>query len=166
MSISPFVPLISKCNTRLTKCCNERFSYNSFIYLLYIYTYIIKNLYTLYLIAILYYIYIHNQSSSIITINLTWSEVFNVPRPAESRGYLDRFSYIYLDGGLIPDQVFQLREKKTGLCLQLRFSMGCHQQHWGFMQETLANSGIYATAIGKKNDLCNINADGTNENGD
>ena len=34
-------------------------------------------------------------------------------------GYLDRFSYIYLDGGLIPDQVFQLREKKTGLCLQL-----------------------------------------------
>lgn len=46
MSISPFVPLISKCNTRLTKCCNERFSYNSFIYLLYIYTYIIKNLYT------------------------------------------------------------------------------------------------------------------------
>ena len=36
-----------------------------------------------------------------------------------STGYLDRFSYIYLDGGLIPDQVFQLREKKTGLCLQL-----------------------------------------------
>ena len=48
MSISPFVPLISKCNTRLTKCCNERFSSNSFIYLLYI--------------RILYiYIYIHNQ---------------------------------------------------------------------------------------------------------
>ena len=92
--------------------------------------------------------------------------MFPPRRVSSSRGYLDRFSYIYLDGGLIPDQVFQLREKKTGLCLQLRFSMGCHQQHWGFMQETLANSGIYATAIGKKNDLCNINADGTNENGD
>ncbi|CAL1169086.1 unnamed protein product, partial [Cladocopium goreaui] len=34
--------------------------------------------------------------------------------------YLDRFSYIYLDGGLIPDQVFQLREKKTGLCLHIK----------------------------------------------
>eukprot|EP00434_Breviolum_minutum_P001616 symbB.v1.2.001426.t1/scaffold34.1/size402451/7 len=34
--------------------------------------------------------------------------------------YLDRFSYIYLDGGLIPDQVFQLREKKTGLCLHVK----------------------------------------------
>ena len=24
MSISPFVPFVSKCNTRLTKCCNQR----------------------------------------------------------------------------------------------------------------------------------------------
>jgi len=34
--------------------------------------------------------------------------------------YLDRFSYIYLDGGLIPDHVFQLREQKTGLCMQVK----------------------------------------------
>ncbi|CAK8992365.1 unnamed protein product [Durusdinium trenchii] len=34
--------------------------------------------------------------------------------------YLDRFSYIYLDGGLLPAEVFQLREKKTGLCLHVK----------------------------------------------
>ena len=34
--------------------------------------------------------------------------------------YLDRFSYIYLDGGLIPDEVFQLRETKTGMCMQVK----------------------------------------------
>ncbi|CAE7227991.1 unnamed protein product, partial [Symbiodinium microadriaticum] len=28
--------------------------------------------------------------------------------------------YIYLDGGLIPDHVFQLREQKTGLCMQVK----------------------------------------------
>lgn len=34
--------------------------------------------------------------------------------------YLDRFSYIYIDGGLIPEEVFQLREKKSGLCMQIK----------------------------------------------
>eukprot|EP00929_Paragymnodinium_shiwhaense_P108180 TRINITY_DN74505_c0_g1_i1.p1 TRINITY_DN74505_c0_g1~~TRINITY_DN74505_c0_g1_i1.p1 ORF type:complete len:930 (+),score=127.94 TRINITY_DN74505_c0_g1_i1:202-2991(+) len=32
--------------------------------------------------------------------------------------YINTFRFIYLDGGLIPQQVFQLREKKTGLCLE------------------------------------------------
>lgn len=32
--------------------------------------------------------------------------------------YLSRFSYVYLDTGLIPLEVFQVREKKTGFCLE------------------------------------------------
>eukprot|EP00928_Gymnodinium_smaydae_P034707 TRINITY_DN24534_c0_g5_i1.p1 TRINITY_DN24534_c0_g5~~TRINITY_DN24534_c0_g5_i1.p1 ORF type:complete len:1060 (-),score=203.22 TRINITY_DN24534_c0_g5_i1:130-3252(-) len=32
--------------------------------------------------------------------------------------YLTRFSHIYLDAGFIPEQVYQLREKKSGRCLQ------------------------------------------------
>lgn len=32
--------------------------------------------------------------------------------------YIQRFSYVYLDGGLIPPEVFQLREESTGLCLE------------------------------------------------
>lgn len=32
--------------------------------------------------------------------------------------YLARFSYVYLDTGLIPSQVYQLREKKSGRCLE------------------------------------------------
>lgn len=32
--------------------------------------------------------------------------------------YLTRFSYVYLDAGLIPPEVFQLREVKSGRCLE------------------------------------------------
>eukprot|EP00933_Yihiella_yeosuensis_P071975 TRINITY_DN80236_c0_g1_i1.p1 TRINITY_DN80236_c0_g1~~TRINITY_DN80236_c0_g1_i1.p1 ORF type:complete len:930 (-),score=146.27 TRINITY_DN80236_c0_g1_i1:238-3027(-) len=32
--------------------------------------------------------------------------------------YLRRFSYLYFDGGLLPEKVYQIREKKTGLCLE------------------------------------------------
>lgn len=32
--------------------------------------------------------------------------------------YINRFAYVYLDGGLIPQEVFQLREESTGLCLE------------------------------------------------
>jgi len=32
--------------------------------------------------------------------------------------YIERFSYIYLDAGLIPPEVFQLREDHTGFCLE------------------------------------------------
>lgn len=32
--------------------------------------------------------------------------------------YLQRFSYVYFDSGLIPSDVFQVRETKTGLCLE------------------------------------------------
>mmetsp|Transcript_147574 Transcript_147574/g.269124 ORF Transcript_147574/g.269124 Transcript_147574/m.269124 type:complete len:932 (-) Transcript_147574:26-2821(-) len=32
--------------------------------------------------------------------------------------YVQRFSYVYLDGGLIPQDVYQLREESTGFCLE------------------------------------------------
>lgn len=32
--------------------------------------------------------------------------------------YISRFSYVYLDTGLLPEEVFQIREKTTGLCLE------------------------------------------------
>jgi len=32
--------------------------------------------------------------------------------------YIQRFSYVYVDGGLIPSEVFQIREEQTGLCLE------------------------------------------------
>eukprot|EP00929_Paragymnodinium_shiwhaense_P070929 TRINITY_DN36023_c0_g1_i1.p1 TRINITY_DN36023_c0_g1~~TRINITY_DN36023_c0_g1_i1.p1 ORF type:complete len:556 (-),score=66.99 TRINITY_DN36023_c0_g1_i1:741-2408(-) len=32
--------------------------------------------------------------------------------------YIKRFGYVYLDSGLIPDEIFQLREASTGLCLE------------------------------------------------
>jgi len=32
--------------------------------------------------------------------------------------YIARFSYVYIDGGLLPREVFQLREKISGLCLE------------------------------------------------
>lgn len=32
--------------------------------------------------------------------------------------YIHRFSYVYLDTGLIPEQIFQLKEEMTGLCLE------------------------------------------------
>ena len=32
--------------------------------------------------------------------------------------YLHRFSYIYVDGGLIPEKVFQIQEVSSGLCLE------------------------------------------------
>lgn len=32
--------------------------------------------------------------------------------------YISRFSYVYLDAGLIPDEVFQLQEATTGRCLE------------------------------------------------
>jgi glycosyltransferase involved in cell wall biosynthesis len=32
--------------------------------------------------------------------------------------YLNRFSYVYLDGGLIPTEVFQIQEESTGFCLE------------------------------------------------
>mmetsp|Transcript_73427 Transcript_73427/g.160825 ORF Transcript_73427/g.160825 Transcript_73427/m.160825 type:complete len:983 (+) Transcript_73427:116-3064(+) len=32
--------------------------------------------------------------------------------------YINRFSYVYLDSGLIPEKIFQIREKTTGLCLE------------------------------------------------
>jgi len=32
--------------------------------------------------------------------------------------YIQRFSYVYIDGGLIPREVFQIREEKTGRCLE------------------------------------------------
>ena len=32
--------------------------------------------------------------------------------------YINRFSYVYLDGGLIPSEVFQLKEETTGFRLE------------------------------------------------
>jgi glycosyltransferase involved in cell wall biosynthesis len=32
--------------------------------------------------------------------------------------YIQRFSYVYVDGGLIPPEIFQIREEVTGLCLE------------------------------------------------
>lgn len=32
--------------------------------------------------------------------------------------YINRFSYVYIDGGLIPSEVYQIREESTQLCLE------------------------------------------------
>jgi hypothetical protein len=32
--------------------------------------------------------------------------------------YINRFSYVYIDGGLIPSEVFQIKEESSGLCLE------------------------------------------------
>lgn len=32
--------------------------------------------------------------------------------------FIHRFSYVYIDGGYIPSQIFQLREESTGFCLE------------------------------------------------
>ncbi|CAK9009238.1 unnamed protein product [Durusdinium trenchii] len=37
---------------------------------------------------------------------------------AEFSAYLQRFSYVYIDGGLIPEKVFQIQEESSGLCLE------------------------------------------------
>ncbi|CAJ1345626.1 unnamed protein product [Effrenium voratum] len=37
---------------------------------------------------------------------------------ADFSSYIQRFSYVYLDGGLVPEKVFQIQEVSTGLCLE------------------------------------------------
>ena len=89
------------------------------------------------------------------------------PRPAEFPRLLGSF-LLHLPGWWSdPGSGFSASREEDGtlLAAPIFIPMGCHQQHWGLMQETLANTGIYAIAIGTKLDLCNINGDLTNENG-
>eukprot|EP00434_Breviolum_minutum_P008961 symbB.v1.2.007895.t1/scaffold489.1/size197246/13 len=37
---------------------------------------------------------------------------------ADFSSYIQRFSYLFLDGGLIPEKIFQLQEESSGLCLE------------------------------------------------
>jgi len=89
------------------------------------------------------------------------------PRPAEFPRLLGSF-LLHLPGWWSdPGSGFSASREEDGtlLAAPIFIPMGCHQQHWGLMQETLANTGIYAIAIGTKLDLCNINGDLTNKHG-
>lgn len=37
---------------------------------------------------------------------------------ADFSAYIQRFSYVFIDGGLVPEKIFQLQEESTGLCLE------------------------------------------------
>ena len=100
----------------------------------------------------IYYIYIiHSQSSSIITINLTWSEVFNVPNVPSAPSFefprlLGSF-LLHLPGWWSdPGSGFSASREEDGTLLAAPIFNG--------MPPTV---GTYARNFGKHWDLCNSN---------
>eukprot|EP00439_Symbiodinium_sp_Y106_P076391 s2490_g15.t1 len=59
--------------------------------------------------------------------------------------YLHRFSYIYVDGGLIPQRVFQIQEVSSGLCLEREAKEG--RSHGIVLSPCVGVDGIH----GRKN---------------